>query len=34
MLDPIRRDPAVAKFLADLKKTWETHMREFGDEEI
>jgi hypothetical protein len=33
MLDPVRNDPAVAQFLASLKKTWEDNQREFGDEE-
>ena len=33
MLDPVRHDPAVAKFLDSLKKTWESNMREFGNEE-
>jgi non-specific serine/threonine protein kinase len=33
MLDPVRNDPAVAKFLASLKKTWENNQREFGDED-
>ena len=33
MLDPIRNDPAVAKFLASLKKTWENNEREFGNED-
>ena len=32
MLDPVRNDPAVAKFLAGLKKTWENNQREFGTE--
>jgi serine/threonine protein kinase len=31
MLDPVRKDPAIAKFLASLKKTWENNVREFGD---
>jgi serine/threonine protein kinase len=30
MLDPVRNDPAVAKFLASLKETWENSLREFG----
>lgn len=30
MLDPVRKDPGVAKFLASLKRTWEENMREFG----
>jgi hypothetical protein len=33
MLDPVRNDPAVAKFLASLKKTWEDNVREFGNED-
>ena len=33
MLDPVRRDPGVAKMLAALKATWENNMREFGKEE-
>ncbi len=33
MLDPIRNDPAIAKFLASLKKTWENNRREFGTED-
>jgi serine/threonine protein kinase len=33
MLDRVRNDPAVAQFLASLKKTWENNQREFGDEE-
>jgi serine/threonine protein kinase len=31
-LDPVRNDPAVAKFLASLKRTWEDNQREFGNE--
>jgi TolB-like protein len=31
MLDRVRHDPAVAQFLASLKKTWENNQREFGD---
>jgi TolB-like protein len=31
MLDPVRDDPMIAKFLASLKKTWENNMREFGN---
>lgn len=31
MLDPVRNDPAVAKFLASLKRTWEDNVREFGN---
>ena len=33
MLDPVRNHPAVAKFLASLKKTWENNVREFGNED-
>ena len=33
MLDPVRNDPAVAKFLSSLKKTWENNQREFGNED-
>jgi hypothetical protein len=33
MLDRVRHDPAVAEFLASLKKTWENNQREFGSEE-
>ena len=33
MLDPVRRDPGVAKLLASVKNTWENFMREFGTEE-
>ncbi|HTA46281.1 MAG TPA: protein kinase [Bryobacteraceae bacterium] len=32
MLDPVRHDPAVARFLAALKTTWENNRSEFGDE--
>jgi len=32
MLDPVRNDPAVAKFLASLKTTWENYQSEFGNE--
>jgi hypothetical protein len=31
MLDPVRNDPGVAKFLASLKTTWENNLREFGN---
>jgi len=34
MLDPVRNDPAVATFLASLKKTWENNQREFGNEDL
>ena len=33
MLDPVRHDPAVAKFLDSLKKTWENNVREFGNKD-
>jgi hypothetical protein len=33
MLDPVRRDPAIARFLAALKLTLENHQREFGADE-
>jgi TolB-like protein/Tfp pilus assembly protein PilF len=33
MLDPVRNDPAVAKFLASLKTTWENNKSEFGHED-
>ena len=33
MLDPVRRDPAVARFLAALKLTFENHEREFGTDQ-
>jgi hypothetical protein len=33
MLDPVRNDPAIARFLASLKKTWEDNQREFGNED-
>lgn len=29
-LDPIRRDPEFAKFLAEMKEQWEGYMRKFG----
>jgi TolB-like protein len=32
MLDPVRDDPAIAKFLASLKTTWENYQSEFGNE--
>lgn len=32
MLEPVRNDPSVAKFLATLKATWESNKSEFGDE--
>ncbi|MBM3812304.1 MAG: hypothetical protein FJW20_11815 [Acidimicrobiia bacterium] len=31
MLDPVRNDPSVARFLAALKQTWENDAREFGE---
>jgi eukaryotic-like serine/threonine-protein kinase len=33
MLDRVRHDPAVAQFLASLKKAWEDNRREFGEED-
>jgi hypothetical protein len=33
MLDPVRNDPAVAKFLASLKTIWENNKSEFGNED-
>jgi hypothetical protein len=33
MLARVRNDPAVAKFLDSLKKTWENNEREFGEED-
>ena len=32
MLDPVRKDPEVAKLLASVKSLWENYQREFGEE--
>jgi len=33
MLDPVRKDTAVAKFLTSLQAVWERNRQEFGTEE-